>query len=339
MKKHLPQIAGVILNLALNISLAKGWADRVPNWLVIVLYVLSVLPLAHWAIAHERTLRHRAWLKTRFKEHGWASVGILMVLLFTIVSTVVVVAPRLRQMVNPSAPPPKQQTMTATSSAALQNGTTAGDEAKAQPITPSKRKGKTSATKPVQIALANPKSYCRLVRVPPPALLYTDCQSTPFAPETPPAAFKANSMNGVIVDDNFVSTGGGVVDVAGAINHSAFTHNEVRPAWPDLNATSSIVAEQLSRLIDEGRNIMSAFLKDDNVQSLSDKDKAWQTKAETTLGISMGSLFADEFRKVQSTSMVYPPGHRPDGESIYDLMDARIAFLSDFMNQLRPIHH
>jgi len=62
MRKYMLQIAGVILNLALDISLAKGWADKVPNALVIGLYSLSILPLVYWAITHEKTLRQREWL-------------------------------------------------------------------------------------------------------------------------------------------------------------------------------------------------------------------------------------------------------------------------------------
>jgi len=103
------QIAGVILNLALDISLAKGWADKIPNGLVIVLYILSILPFAYWVITHEKTLRQREWLKDRFRNYTLSSVAVIIVLGFVVVSTVVVVAPRLWRLLTPAIPVSKAQ--------------------------------------------------------------------------------------------------------------------------------------------------------------------------------------------------------------------------------------
>jgi hypothetical protein len=42
------------LNLATNVSLAKGWADNVPDVLVWIVWALSFSSLAWWAATHER---------------------------------------------------------------------------------------------------------------------------------------------------------------------------------------------------------------------------------------------------------------------------------------------
>ena len=238
---------------------------------------------------------------------------------------------------NPKQTPPATTNavpLDATVQSPSTNGVQVGNLA--QPVTPSRRKRKTSAVRPAQTAQDSPKPYCRLLRMPPPLLLYTECQNTPFPPAEPSAMFKAQSMNGVFMEGNVSNLGGPLVDVSGTINHATFRYNETLARAPD--PTASAVADQLSRLIDEGQKIMASFLQDDNAQLLSEKEKGWNTDAEATLRANLGQIFVDEFQKVQSTSTVYPQGHSAEGGSMYNLIDARIAFLSKFMNQMRAIH-
>jgi hypothetical protein len=68
MRKYSWQIAGGLLNLALGLSLAKGWADRIPNWVVFSLYVVSLIPFLIWGLTHQRFFRHREKLKTEFTK-------------------------------------------------------------------------------------------------------------------------------------------------------------------------------------------------------------------------------------------------------------------------------
>src|ERR1035438_6948320 len=47
--------AGLILvSAASQIALAKGWADWIPDWVVIALYLIAVIPIAYWAVSHNK---------------------------------------------------------------------------------------------------------------------------------------------------------------------------------------------------------------------------------------------------------------------------------------------
>jgi hypothetical protein len=65
-RKYTWQIAGATVNIALDIALAKGWADKVPNLLVFCLFLLSLAPILYWLGTHEKLLRHRQYLRQRF---------------------------------------------------------------------------------------------------------------------------------------------------------------------------------------------------------------------------------------------------------------------------------
>jgi hypothetical protein len=56
-----------VLDVAFNISLAKGWADWIPNWVVAVLWLAPLVPLVWWTITHEKLTGHRAWVRARFQ--------------------------------------------------------------------------------------------------------------------------------------------------------------------------------------------------------------------------------------------------------------------------------
>jgi hypothetical protein len=155
----MPQIAGVIVNLALNLSLAKGWADRVPNVAVVVLYIVSLLPVIYWIVTHEKALRQREWLNSRFRDHQWSSLGISVVLGVMIVSTVVVVAPRLWKLVTTSTGTlkpiakdiPQSGSAPVTRDDTGRQGTSTGGTQKTTPSQPSVAKKKpesAKATKP-----------------------------------------------------------------------------------------------------------------------------------------------------------------------------------------------
>lgn len=68
LRKNAWQIAGVSVNLALSVGMAKGWADRIPNWVVFSLFVLSLVPIAYWLFTHEKLLRHRALIREKYEE-------------------------------------------------------------------------------------------------------------------------------------------------------------------------------------------------------------------------------------------------------------------------------
>ena len=70
-----------LLNVAFNISLAKGWADSIPNWVVILLWTTPLIPLIWWVLTHKKLAHHRTWLRERFRANPYSS---------TIVATVVV---------------------------------------------------------------------------------------------------------------------------------------------------------------------------------------------------------------------------------------------------------
>jgi hypothetical protein len=102
-----------------------------------------------------------------------------------------------------------------------------------------------------------------------------------------------------------------------------------------LHSSNWTVADQLSQLIDAGSKIMGAFLRNDNVQALAEDETVWDAEAQAVLAANLGQRYADEFRYAQSTTTIYPAGHSVQGGSIFNLMDAKIAVLSRFVNELR----
>lgn len=109
----------------------------------------------------------------------------------------------------------------------------------------------------------------------------------------------------------------------------------VGPAAASAPPISSAVADQLSQLIDVGRDIMGAFMKDDNAQSLADKESKWEADVQAVLRVNLGQSVVDQFHAAQSTTTTYAEGRSTQGGSIYNLMDAKIVVLSRIMNQLR----
>jgi hypothetical protein len=79
--------AGVIINLALNITLAKYGAE-VPDWAIVSLWLLPIIPLCYWVYTHEKLLRHRQWIEGRFRTAPITSslqaAGILAILVICV---------------------------------------------------------------------------------------------------------------------------------------------------------------------------------------------------------------------------------------------------------------
>ncbi len=184
-KKMLP-IAGVILNLALNVSLAKGWADKVPNTVVVGLYILSLLPIAIWVVTHEKL---RVWLQGRFRDHTLTSVGISVILAFVVVSTVFVVGPRVWKLL-PSATSP-----VATSAPAAKDGSTLASGGAV-----------TSAAHKETITKHQPGAKERSSGIAPRANLETLASVLASSP-APPTHTKWKTTGGISVHDNVLADG------------------------------------------------------------------------------------------------------------------------------------
>jgi hypothetical protein len=102
-----------------------------------------------------------------------------------------------------------------------------------------------------------------------------------------------------------------------------------------IHGLNSSVADQLSEQINGGHKIMSSFLKDDNAQLIAEQEQGWQSEVSAILSANLGQPFADKFSTAASTNIAYPQGHNAQGGSIYNLIEAKIAVLSLFVNQLR----
>jgi hypothetical protein len=87
MRKYAWQIAGALVNLALDIALVKGWADRIPNGVVFILFSLSIAPIVFWTVTHEKLLRQREWTKAKFRQHPIKSSAVAAVLILPIIFT------------------------------------------------------------------------------------------------------------------------------------------------------------------------------------------------------------------------------------------------------------
>jgi hypothetical protein len=120
-----------------------------------------------------------------------------------------------------------------------------------------------------------------------------------------------------------------------SISNGASASNNLFEGRPNTGRTLSSVADQLSELIDNGHKIVAEFLKDDNPQLLSEKERDWEGNTRAVLTSTLGQRFADQFNTAQSTSTTYPMGHGARGGSICNLVDSKIAVLITFVNQLR----
>jgi hypothetical protein len=150
-------------------------------------------------------------------------------------------------------------------------------------------------------------------------------------PETPPQ--QPNKLE--VKDPGTSFTSNTVRNMDASISNGASASNNLFEGRPNTGRTLSSVADQLSELIDNGHKIVAEFLKDDNPQLLSEKERDWEGNTRAVLTSTLGQRFADQFNTAQSTSTTYPMGHGAQGGSICNLVDSKIAVLITFVNQLR----
>jgi hypothetical protein len=67
----------LLVSGASQIALAKGWADWIPGWFVIGLYLTSCFPLGYWVMTHRKLWRQRRWIAEQFKERPQRFTGVL----------------------------------------------------------------------------------------------------------------------------------------------------------------------------------------------------------------------------------------------------------------------
>ena len=62
-------VAGGIVNIALTLSGVKGWLNRIPDWVVVCLWIGSLVPIGCWLFTHERAAQLRVWIHKRWAIH------------------------------------------------------------------------------------------------------------------------------------------------------------------------------------------------------------------------------------------------------------------------------
>jgi hypothetical protein len=77
-------VALFMLNVAFQLSQAKGWAGFVPDGVVIALWILPVVPLAIWLLTHERLRGSRAKLKAVYDVKPYRTVAAIL-LMFSLI--------------------------------------------------------------------------------------------------------------------------------------------------------------------------------------------------------------------------------------------------------------
>lgn len=110
MRKYALGLAGVVVNLALSISLAKGWADNIPNGLIICLYVFSLAPVAYWVITHEKLIVQRGWIRNRFVNRPITFIAVAALLFIVVISSLWTISEKVRIMLGASKPPAVETT-------------------------------------------------------------------------------------------------------------------------------------------------------------------------------------------------------------------------------------
>jgi hypothetical protein len=130
-----------VVNVAFNISLAKGWAESVPNWLVILLWIVPVVPLVWWAITHDKLARQKLWIRERFSVKPWSSALAAVAVLLVVALSLAGAGYRIRAGIT------KHPVISAaqTSSPSQENG-----KAKEESAPQSKGNSPPSATPPIK---------------------------------------------------------------------------------------------------------------------------------------------------------------------------------------------
>jgi hypothetical protein len=185
-----------------------------------------------------------------------------------------------------------------------------------------------------------------------------DCQSVAIINNGVEANSALDNTEGTIgeayVSGNIVRPplGGGpaksVENYHGEIQKLTDTNNDVGwasgstpplPTASALHGSNSGVADQLAQFIDRGHEIEADFLKDNNAELIDEKEKTWDANAEAAVAANLGQRFGQKFDEAKALTASYPQGHSAKGGSIYNLIDAKIAVLATFINQLRAASH
>jgi hypothetical protein len=104
-RKYMLPGASFMLNLAMSISLAKGWANRFPDSLILALYAVACLPFLWWLYTHEKLLIQRQWIRIQFRDHPLSSIVVCGLFLFTIIFSGTMMERRIHES-------PKERTVT-----------------------------------------------------------------------------------------------------------------------------------------------------------------------------------------------------------------------------------
>jgi hypothetical protein len=153
--------------------------------------------------------------------------------------------------------------------------------------------------------------------------------------DTSNASINNNLINGPQAQTPPNQPNNTVRNMDASVSNGASASNNLFEGRPNTGRTLSSVADQLAQFIDSAHKIVAEFLEGDNSQLISEKEKAWEAEARSVLLANLGQRFADRFSSAASTSTVYPQGRNAQGGSVCNLIDAKVAVLSTFINQLR----
>src|SRR5260370_26602126 len=98
----------IILNLALNVTLAKYGATA-PDWLIVCLWLLPLLPLLYWAITHEKLLRHRTWVVEQYRHSKGRVIGVATIAVVLIGASLFGAGYRILKRITRVSAPQQQQ--------------------------------------------------------------------------------------------------------------------------------------------------------------------------------------------------------------------------------------
>src|ERR1035437_6017182 len=88
--------AAVMLNIALNTTLAK-YGAQAPDWLVIALWLVPLVPLGWYVYTHEKVTPKRAWLRERYNNRPKSTVAVAFATLAIIVASLTMAGRELKE--------------------------------------------------------------------------------------------------------------------------------------------------------------------------------------------------------------------------------------------------
>jgi hypothetical protein len=73
----------VMLNFALDLAINK-WGDHLPDWAIVTLLILPLIPFAIWAFSRERNLLSREWVFSKLHSHPISILVIACIFLWIV---------------------------------------------------------------------------------------------------------------------------------------------------------------------------------------------------------------------------------------------------------------